>query len=185
LSNDGDSGSLANALKNAKLKRNNKSAECSSSSSSSSNSSTYGTIGRGPAERPAIGGIGISMMDEMAKTLARRRAAAEKQDTPVNPSQQQQEDSLEKKVSVTGRMNGGVTLSANGGDSPRSDRKRSGSSSEDQGQQNNRVSSSGLSDGPLQDFDALKEELIREMRKEMNKMKQEIIEVIRQEFSRR
>ena len=116
------------------------------------------------------------MMDEMAKTLARRRAAAEKQDTPVNPSQQQQEDSLEKKVSVTGRMNGGVTLSANGGDSPRSDRKRSGSSSEDQGQQNNRVSSSGLSDGPLQDFDALKEELIREMRKEMNKMKQEIIE---------
>ena len=98
LSNDGDPGSLVNALKNAKLKRNNKvihfcnfipiiahfsiapvlieqSAE-SSSSSSSSSSSTYGTIGRGQAERPAVGGIG-SMMDEMAKTLARRRAAAE------------------------------------------------------------------------------------------------------------
>jgi len=35
------------------------------------------------------------------------------------------------------------------------------------------------------DFEALKEELVREMRKEMNKIKQEIIEVIRQEFSRR
>lgn len=55
----------------------------SSSSSSSSNSSTYGTIGRGQAERPGIGGIG-SMMDEMAKTLARRRAAAENKDSPVN-----------------------------------------------------------------------------------------------------
>jgi hypothetical protein len=51
----------------------------SSSSSSSSSSSTYGTIGRGQAERPGIGGLG-SMMDEMAKTLARRRAAAENKD---------------------------------------------------------------------------------------------------------
>lgn len=55
----------------------------SSSSSSSSNSSTYGTIGRGQTERPGIGGLG-SMMDEMAKTLARRRAAAENKDSPVN-----------------------------------------------------------------------------------------------------
>lgn len=54
----------------------------SSSSSSSSNSSTYGTIGRGQAERPSIGGIG-SMMDEMAKTLARRRAAAENKEVPT------------------------------------------------------------------------------------------------------
>lgn len=51
----------------------------SSSSSSSSNSSTYGTIGRSQTERPGIGGLG-SMMDEMAKTLARRRAAAENKD---------------------------------------------------------------------------------------------------------
>ena len=62
--------------------KNKQSAE-SSSSSSSSNSSTYGTIGRGQAERPGLGGIG-SMMDEMAKTLARRRAAAENKDSPVN-----------------------------------------------------------------------------------------------------
>ena len=55
----------------------------SSSSNSSSNSSTYGTIGRGQSERPSIGG-GLSMMDEMAKTLARRRAIAEKKDTPNN-----------------------------------------------------------------------------------------------------
>ena len=59
------------------------SSSSSSSSNSSSNSSTYGTIGRGQTERPGIGGMG-SMMDEMAKTLARRRAAAEKQDVPSN-----------------------------------------------------------------------------------------------------
>ena len=115
------------------------------------------------------------MMDEMAKTLARRRAAAEKQDGPVN--QQQQDDSAERKV---GRMNGGPSsssLTGTNGDSPRSTRKRSGSSSEDVGQ---RVSGSGGSNavdgGSSMDFEALKEELVREMRQEMNKIKQEIIE---------
>lgn len=45
-----------------------------SGSSTSSGGSNYGTIGR------AGMGSMASMMDEMAKTLARRRAAAEKKD---------------------------------------------------------------------------------------------------------
>lgn len=43
--------------------------ENSGSSTSSGGSSNYGTLGRG------AGGSMASMMDEMAKTLARRRAA--------------------------------------------------------------------------------------------------------------
>ncbi len=38
----------------------------------------YGTIGKGREERPAIGMT--SMMDEMQKTLARRRAKVDKAD---------------------------------------------------------------------------------------------------------
>lgn len=175
LSNDGDSGSLANALKNAKLKRSNKSAE-SSSSSSSSNSSTYGTIGRGQAERPSIGGIG-SMMDEMAKTLARRRAAAENKEVPT-----QQDDAPDKKTLVGSKINGNSSsalITPGSGDSPLGNRKRSGSTGEES---TNRISNGG--DVSI-DFDLLKQELITEIRKEMNKVKQEIIEVIRQEFARR
>lgn len=46
-----------------------------SGSSTSSSGSNYGTLGRGQSGM-------ASMMDEMAKTLARRRAAAEKKDCP-------------------------------------------------------------------------------------------------------
>jgi hypothetical protein len=53
------------------------SAENSGSSTSSSGSgSNYGTIGRGGMASMS------SMMDEMAKTLARRRKAAEKKEHP-------------------------------------------------------------------------------------------------------
>ncbi|XP_059353118.1 protein enabled-like isoform X2 [Daphnia carinata] len=171
LSNDGDPGSLANALKNAKLKRSNKSAE-SSSSSSSSSSSTYGTIGRGQTERPGIGGIG-SMMDEMAKTLARRRAAAENKDVT------QPDDLTEKKNFGSSKINGSSILSVpGGGDSPLGNRKRSGSTGEE--------SNCRIGNGDVAvDFDLLKQELVLEIRKEINRVKQEIIEVIRQELGRR
>lgn len=55
------------------------SAENSGSSTSSGGSSNYGTLGR------VQGGGMASMMDEMAKTLARRRAAVEKKDTESAP----------------------------------------------------------------------------------------------------
>lgn len=69
-----DASSLASQLQQAKLKRNAKNgapppAENSGSSTSSGGSGNYGTIGR-----PGM----ASMMDEMAKTLARRRAHTDK-----------------------------------------------------------------------------------------------------------
>jgi hypothetical protein len=66
---------LAAALQAAKLKKTSKS-ENGGSTTSSAGSSGYGSIGKGKEERPAIGGL----MDEMQKTLARRRAKVDKGD---------------------------------------------------------------------------------------------------------
>lgn len=52
-----------------------------SGSSTSSSGSNYGTLGRGQTGM-------ASMMDEMAKTLARRRAAVEKKEPDVPPQVQ-------------------------------------------------------------------------------------------------
>ena len=66
---------LAAALQAAKLKKTPKSTENSGgSTTSSSGSSGYGSIGKGKEDRPPM----VSMMDEMQKTLARRRAKVER-----------------------------------------------------------------------------------------------------------
>ena len=66
---------LAAALQAAKLRKTPKSTENSGgSTTSSSGSSGYGSIGKGKEDRPPM----VSMMDEMQKTLARRRAKVER-----------------------------------------------------------------------------------------------------------
>ena len=57
---------LCAALANAKLKKTR-----APDSESTSSSSSGGSIGRGPGDRPPL--PGMSMMDEMAATLARRK----------------------------------------------------------------------------------------------------------------
>jgi hypothetical protein len=75
---------LAAALQAAKLKKTAKSTENSGgSTTSSTGSSGYGSIGKGKDERPPM----ASMMDEMQKTLARRRAKVDKGDDVSNPEQ--------------------------------------------------------------------------------------------------
>ena len=71
-------GGLAAALQAAKLKKTNRggSAENSGGSTTSSNSSGYGTMGN---KKDGNGGGMVSMMDEMQKTLARRRAKVDKE----------------------------------------------------------------------------------------------------------
>jgi len=122
-------------------------------------------------------------MDEMAKTLARRRAIAEKKDTPNNDDRAGSDS--ERKNSGSGKLNGSTSsglLVPNSGDSPLGTRKRSGSSGEESTLRG--VNTNGNAESSA-DLDLLKQELLHEIRKEMNKMKQEIIEVIRQELSRR
>ncbi|PNF37426.1 hypothetical protein B7P43_G16028 [Cryptotermes secundus] len=176
--------SLAAQLQSAKLRRSNKqSAENSGSSTSSSGSSSnYGTIGRGGMASMS------SMMDEMAKTLARRRKAVEKKEQP--DTEQEGDTGQDKKPWGDKTSTNGGKFGASGGggngsgsESPKPSRKRFGSASEEQLPKLN-----GLPDGTttcVTDFDSLKQEILKEMKKEMAKLKQDIIDAVRMEFARR
>lgn len=174
-SDGGEVNSLAAQLQNARLKRNNKNTvqptENSGSSTSSGGSSNYGTLGRGG------GGSMASMMDEMAKTLARRRAQVEKK-----VPDKEEED---KKVAMWEKTN---TLPSNTSkftsESPKSVRKRFGSASEETILKVNGLSEVSMAIGPTE-FESLKNELLKEMKKEIAKMKQDIIDVIKTELNRR
>lgn len=171
-SDGGEVNSLAAQLQNARLKRNNKNTppptENSGSSTSSGGSSNYGTLGRG------AGGSMASMMDEMAKTLARRRAAVEKKTADI------EED--EKKATWE-KTNTLPNNSSKYSESPKSIRKRFGSASEE-----TILKVNGLSDsmtlGPTE-LENLKNEIVKEVKKEMVKMKQDIIDAIKSELNRR
>ncbi|XP_065159999.1 protein enabled isoform X3 [Atheta coriaria] len=175
-SSDQVENSLAAQLQNARLKKSQKNnaqpppAENSGSSTSSGGSSNYGTIGRGG------GGSMASMMDEMAKTLARRRAAVEKKPVP---------DDDDKKATweKTNTLPANSGKHAHNGDSPKSVRKRFGSASEETILKVNGLTD-GLSLAPT-DLEALKIELIKEIQKEITKMKHEILDAIKSELNRR
>ncbi|CAG2053113.1 unnamed protein product [Timema podura] len=169
--------SLASQLQSARLRRSKQPAENSGSSTSSSNSSNYGTIGRA-GHSPMS-----SMLDEMAKTLARRRKAVEKKDP--NDTPQVEDQGQDKLWDKTNSSNGsGTKLNGSGAESPKPARKRFGSSSEEL----NKVNGMCLSEGqttPSADLEALKQDIVKEMKREIDKMKQEIIDAIKVELNRR
>ncbi|XP_014275706.1 protein enabled isoform X1 [Halyomorpha halys] len=161
-----DTSSLASQLQSARLRRSNKqSAENSGSSTSSSGSGNYGTLGRG------AGGM-ASMMDEMAKTLARRRAAAERKETDPVPPQEPDYGTAERKQWGGNKASVGNGLEA----SPKPGRKQLASSEECLPKVNGET---------LGDLEALKQDLLREVRREINKAKLEIIEAFKTELNRR
>ncbi|EDV98494.1 protein enabled isoform X2 [Drosophila grimshawi] len=193
-------GSLASQLQQFKLKKNKSTTvatENSGSSTSSGGSGNYGTIGR------SSNGM-ASMMDEMAKTLARRRAQAEKKEPDPEPEVKQRpwekSNTLPHKLSSGsggggatsnsqgGGANGSAAVTGNnttnsGGESPRPMRKRFGSASEETIL---KVNGDGLSLAlSNSDLDTLKAEIVREMRLEIQKVKSEIIDAIKSEFNRR
>ena len=82
-----------------------------------------------------------------------------------------QDDATDKKATIgNNKVNGSSILSVpGGGDSPLGNRKRSGSTGEE--------SNCRIGNGDVAvDFDLLKQELVLEIRKEINRVKQEIIE---------
>ncbi|XP_044576435.1 protein enabled isoform X3 [Cotesia glomerata] len=167
-----DVNSLAAALQAARLKKKQQQAQpVENSPSGGGGGGNYGTLGRG-------GGGGMaSMMDEMAKTLARRRAAVEKKqpEQPPEPESSPDKKSWDK--------NNANNKFSNGAESPKSARKRFGSASED-----TLLRVNGVNDGALltaQEMEAFKAEIIKEVRKEFQKMKQEIIDALKGELNRR
>ncbi|XP_022915773.2 protein enabled isoform X1 [Onthophagus taurus] len=174
-SDGGEVNSLAAQLQSARLKKSKNTppppAENSGSSTSSGGSSNYGTLGRGG------GGSMASMMDEMAKTLARRRAAVEKKTDHV--------DEDDKKASWEKTNTLPSNSSKFSSESPKSIRKRFGSASEETILKVNGLSEvSGLSLAP-NELESLKNEIIKEVRKEIAKMKQDILDAIKSELNRR
>jgi len=109
------------------------------------------------------------MMDEMQKTLARRRAKVER--GSEEPEEGREKSSSPGKVERQG-----------GSESPKPGKKRFGSTEIEQ----DSIKVNGI-DGTASsgELEAVKQEILREMRKEVNKAKQEIIDVIRAEMSRR
>jgi len=123
LSRGGDQevGSLAAALAQAHLRKANRpqpdaisttSTSSSSSSGSTSSGSLYGTLrgrnnGMGDAPPPVASGAGggTSLMDEMAKTLARRRAMVKENSAPNLPSQNTSVNSQVWKINDTVLLN--------------------------------------------------------------------------------
>ncbi|KAI8116883.1 Protein enabled [Lucilia cuprina] len=184
--------------------------ENSGSSTPSGGSGNYGTIGR------STNGM-ASMMDEMAKTLARRRAQAEKKEPEPEPEVKQRpwekSNTLPHKLGNSNSSNSNANsnnTSNSGGESPRPMRKRFGSASEEtilkvmkavnkiyvftcttnnkynicnNYQQVNGDSLSVALSGS--DLEQLKAEIVREMKQELQKVKQEIIDAIKSEFNRR
>lgn len=123
----------------------------------------------------------MTMMDEMAATLARRRA--KNKDPPSSPTQSQDPPrSSQKSPGNTSSTNGKT-----GPESPKPSRKRFGSTSDDGSTPRvnglgESSSGGGASSGELE---RLKEEIMDEMRKELDKVKQEIIDAVKMELNRR
>jgi len=137
-----EEGSLAAALATARLKR-TKQVEPES---------PYGTV-------RANGGGMASMMDEMAKTLARRRAVTDNH----------ADGDSKRAVENGSKVNGAPP------ESPKPGRRA-------------RVGSIPGGDEvrvECQDIERLKQEILTEMRKEMHKLKMDIIDAIKVELNRR
>lgn len=171
-------GSLASQLQAAKLRKTSLPASNENSGNSSTSNGNYGTIGRSTTGEMA------SMLDEMAKTLARRR---EKQKVVVDDDKGDTRDKWEKsntlphKISSSQSQSGGASI----GDSPKS-RKRFGSASEEQilKQVNGNEFSLPATSSSF-DAEAFKAEILKEIRSEIAKAKKEIIDAIKVEFNRR
>ncbi|XP_063696294.1 protein enabled [Culicoides brevitarsis] len=189
-SNGMDMSSLAAQLQAAKLKKSQtlpkaapQPTENSGSSTSSGGSGNYGTIGR------TTGGM-ASMMDEMAKTLARRRAQVDKKEPDSNNDDSSRQRPWEKSNTLPHKLgansnssNSNSNNTGNGSESPKPLRKRFGSASEETILK--QVNGEGFSIPSAIDLENFKADIIQEVKLEIAKAKQEIIEAIKSEFNRR
>ncbi|XP_037575852.1 protein enabled isoform X1 [Dermacentor silvarum] len=155
--------SLAAALANAKLKK-------------TSNKIYEGTdtLKKGSGGVPMMGMA--SMIDEMRGTLAKRRAQAENSQSQEAESSTDSRRTWDKQGSTNG--NSPSKVAASGAESPKSGRgQRIGSLGDTDVMKVNGVD--------VLDMDKLKQEIMSEIRREVSKMKQDIIEAIKIELNRR
>ncbi|OQV12129.1 putative Protein enabled-like protein [Hypsibius exemplaris] len=186
---NGQSNSFANALQNATLRRTSK--DNGSIGSTGSNGSGNGNSG---------GGGQHGLISEMQATLARRRAKQDRtgvEDISFEASQPKMTSApVEKKswgdasktpstakLQVNGNGNAyNSNTAVNGPESPKMPRKVLSFSTD---LDSTRSSNIDVVDVSASDLERVKQEILTEMRREMNKLKIDLIEAIRQEFSSR
>ncbi|CAG5132769.1 unnamed protein product, partial [Candidula unifasciata] len=177
-------GGLAAALQGAKLRKTIKSEEKEPSAVSADrgNTNTIPIVG---ANRPAATGGGhIDMMSEMQMKLRARKAKSEPDqgdaDTAAHNAPNLSPDVRRPWEKNAGNGTQPRSGQVNGSESPKPMRKRNPSLT---GQEC--LGQAGETGALSADMEVLKQEILAEMRREMNKMKNDIIEAIRQEISHR
>ncbi|XP_061232417.1 ena/VASP-like protein isoform X4 [Neopsephotus bourkii] len=197
---DGSVSGLAAALAGAKLRRVQRPEDGSGGSSPSG-------VSKSDANRTSSGGGGGGLMEEMNKLLAKRRKAASQSDKPADKKEEesQNDDAI---TSPSPSTRGSTQQQQNSSDSGKKPWERSNSvekpvssllsrnpsmvkSCEAKSPTQSHVSSrmkpvSSSNDVAMDalDFDRMKQEILEEVVRELHKVKEEIIDAIRQELSR-
>jgi enabled len=176
-----DMGSLASQLQQAKLRKTSQPSADNGTSNGNANNGgagNYGTVGRSTTGEMA------SMLDEMAKTLARRREKQKTQGGDGDIDAMKKSNTLPHKISNSNSQTISGGNSSSLADSPKS-RKRFGSASEEQILKQVNGSEFSLPSSASFDVESFKAEIIKEIRSEIAKAKKEIIDAIKVEFNRR
>ncbi|KAM5272647.1 ena/VASP-like protein isoform 2-T2 [Ctenodactylus gundi] len=168
---------LAAALAGAKLRRVQRPEDTSGGSSPSGTS-------KSDANRSSSGGGGGGLMEEMNKLLAKRRKAASQTDKPTDRREDEsQTEDPSTSPSPGSRAAGQAPSSA---EASRKPWERSNSVEKPVSSLLSRVKPAGsVSDMALDalDLDRMKQEILEEVVRELHKVKEEIIDAIRQELS--
>ncbi|XP_062483959.1 ena/VASP-like protein isoform X1 [Pezoporus occidentalis] len=197
---DGSVSGLAAALAGAKLRRVQRPEDGSGGSSPSG-------VSKSDANRTSSGGGGGGLMEEMNKLLAKRRKAASQSDKPADRKEEESQND-DASTSPSPSTRGSTQQQQNSSDSGKKPWERSNSvekpvssllsrnpsvvksceaKSPTQSHMSSRmkpVSSSNDVAMDALDFDRMKQEILEEVVRELHKVKEEIIDAIRQELSR-
>ncbi|CAH2328213.1 ena VASP isoform X5 [Pelobates cultripes] len=168
---------LAAALAGAKLRKVQRPEDSSGSSSPCGASKT-------DANRTSSGGGGGGLMEEMNKLLAKRRKAASQTE---KPGDKKEEECQNEDASLSSSPNTRGPTPQNSADLGKKPWERSNSVEKPVPSLLSRmkpVSSSNDVSTDALDFDRMKQEILEEVVRELHKVKEEIIDAIRQELSR-
>ncbi|CAG5059930.1 unnamed protein product [Parnassius apollo] len=192
-----DPGGFAAQLQQARLKRQAKQASAIANSEAASPPGGASTGGAGAGAGGAEGGVRAAgtlhcMMHEMARTLARRRAHLDRaeESSADNSANSTPLKTWERSATLPHRLpaacNGNTPNSESvqqPPQSPRSVRKRFGSASEETILKQVNGGEGGCVTAA--EWDAFKQEMLREMRQQLNQIKKEILDAMKAEFARR
>ncbi|XP_037249956.1 ena/VASP-like protein isoform X2 [Falco rusticolus] len=176
---DGSVSGLAAALAGAKLRRVQRPEDGSGGSSPSG-------VSKSDANRTSSGGGGGGLMEEMNKLLAKRRKAASQSDKPADKKEEESQND-DASTSPSPSTRGPAQQQQNSSDSGKKPWERSNSVEKPVSSLLSRmkpVSSSNDVAMDALDFDRMKQEILEEVVRELHKVKEEIIDAIRQELSR-